>query len=432
MNILAIGGSDPSSGAGIQSDIKAAQVLGANCFTTITAITAQNSSKFIGAEPVSAKSILAQIDSILSDFPVDIITIGMVYDSEIIKKIHSRLKDLKIPIVLDPVIKSTTHGILLKADAISTLKRLLIPISHTITPNVAEAEILSGIKIRKSQDLVRAAKVLSKIGAKNIIITGHKFAKNKIGDFVYYNKKQESIYGKPIPSQNHGSGCNFAIALAFSIAQKKDIFESARFAKQFTNDAILSAQKIGRGIKMTNPKQDKIKSELGDAIIQFEDLEQISSYIPECQTNFVFAKQKSKSIGDIVGVSGRIVRAGKSAITAGTLEYGGSQHVATAVLMMQKKFPKVRSGLNIRYNEGIIRKFAKSGAKIVSYDRKSEPQSSKSKENSSISWGIGQAIKKSASVPDIIYHTGDYGKEPMIIVFGTTPQDVLKKISKIL
>ncbi|NDF29189.1 MAG: bifunctional hydroxymethylpyrimidine kinase/phosphomethylpyrimidine kinase [Nitrososphaeria archaeon] len=432
MNILAIGGSDPSSGAGIQSDIKAAQVLGANCFTTITAITAQNSSKFIGAEPVSAKSILAQMDSILSDFPVDVITIGMVYDSEIIKKIYSRLKDLKIPIVLDPVIKSTTHGILLKADAISTLKRLLIPISQTITPNVAEAEILSGIKIRKSQDLVRAAQVLSKIGAKNIIITGHKFAKNKIGDFVYYNKKQESIYGKPIPSQNHGSGCNFAIALAFSIAQKKDIFESARFAKQFTNDAILSAQKLGRGIKMTNPKQDKIKSELGDAIIQFEDLEQISSYIPECQTNFVFAKQKSKSIGDIVGVSGRIVRAGKSAITAGTLEYGGSQHVATAVLMMQKKFPKVRSGLNIRYNEGIIRKFAKSGAKIVSYDRKSEPQSSKSKENSSISWGIGQAIKKSASAPDIIYHTGDYGKEPMIIVFGTTPQDVLKKISKIL
>ena len=432
MNILAIGGSDPSSGAGIQSDIKAAQALGANCFTVITAITAQNSSKFIGAEPVSAKSILAQIDSVLSDFPVDVITIGMVYDSKIIKKIHSRLKGVRIPIVLDPVIKSTTHGMLLKADAISALKRLLIPISHTITPNVAEAEILSGIKIRKSQDLVKAAQVMSKIGAKNIIITGHKFAKNKISDFVYHNKKQETIFGKPIPGQNHGSGCNFAIALAFSIAQKKNIVDSARFAKQFTHDAILSAQNIGRGVKTTNPKQDKIKLELGNAIIQFENLEQISTHIPECQTNFVFAKQKSKSIEDIVGVSGRIVKAGKSAITAGTLEYGGSRHVATAVLMMQKKFPTIRSGLNIRYDVDTIRKFTKSGAKIASYDRRSEPQSSKSKENSSISWGIGQAIKRSTSAPDIIYHTGDYGKEPMIIVFGTTPQDVLRKISKIL
>lgn len=431
MNILAIGGSDPSSGAGIQSDIKAAQALGANCFTVITAITAQNSSKFIGAEPVSARSILAQIDSVLSDFPVDVITIGMVYDSKIIKKIHSRLKDVRIPIVLDPVIKSTTHGMLLKEDAVSALKRL-IPISHIITPNVTEAEILSGIKIRKSQDLVKAAQVLSKIGAKNIIITGHKFTKNKISDFVYYNKKQEIISGKPIPGQNHGSGCNFAIALAFSIAQKKNIVDSARFAKQFTYDAIQSAQKIGRGIKITNPKQDMIKSELGNAIIQFENLEQISAHIPECQTNFVFAKQKSKSIEDIVGVSGRIVKVGKSAITAGTLEYGGSRHVATAVLMMQKKFPRIRSGLNIRYDEDVVRKFARSGAKIASYDRRLEPQASKSKENSSISWGIGRAIKKSASAPDIIYHTGDYGKEPMIIVFGTTPQDVLRKISKIL
>ncbi|MFM8658780.1 MAG: bifunctional hydroxymethylpyrimidine kinase/phosphomethylpyrimidine kinase [Candidatus Nitrosotenuis sp.] len=431
MNILAIGGSDPSSGAGIQSDIKAAQALGANCFTAITAITAQNSSKFIGAEPVSAESVIAQIDSVLSDFAINVITIGMVYDSTIIKKIHSRLKNLKIPIILDPVIQSTTHGVLLKKDAISALK-LLISLAHTITPNVAEAEILSGIKIRKSQDLSRAAQALSKLGAKNIIITGHKFEKGKISDFVYYNKKQETVSGKFIPGQNHGSGCNFAIALAFSIAQKKNIFDSAKFAKQFTNNAILSAQKLGRGVKITNPKQDKIKSELGDAIMQFENLEKISTYIPECQTNFVFAKPKSKSIDDIVGVSGRIVKSGKSAITAGILEYGGSRHVATAVLMMQKKFPKIRSGLNMRYDEGLVGKFAKTGAKIASYDRKSEPKTSKDKENSSISWGISQAIKKSSTAPDIIYHTGDYGKEPMIIVFGTNPQDVLRKISKIL
>ena len=152
LNILSIGGSDPSSGAGIQSDIIAAQTLGVNCFSVITAITAQNSKKFSYAESVSSKAVEKQIDSILSDFDIKAITIGMVYDSKIIKTLHSRLKNLKIPIILDPVIRSTTRGMLLKKNSISELKKCLIPICNTITPNVLEAEILTGVD-RKSTRL---------------------------------------------------------------------------------------------------------------------------------------------------------------------------------------------------------------------------------------------------------------------------------------
>jgi hydroxymethylpyrimidine/phosphomethylpyrimidine kinase len=131
-----------------------------------------------------------------------------------------------------------------------------------------------------------------------------------------------------------------------------------------------------------------------------------------------------------MGVSGRIVRAGTHVITAGNLEYGGSRHVASAVLAMQKKFPKVRSALNIRYNDTIIKKFAK--AKVARYNRMLEPKSSKKKENSSVSWGVSQAIQKLSSPPDVIYHRGDFGKEPMILVFGATPSDVIRKLAKIL
>lgn len=428
MNILAIGGSDPSSGAGIQSDILAAHALGANCFSVITAITAQNSRKFSYAEPVSAKSIQMQIDSVLSDFDIDAITLGMLYDKKTIKTIHAILKKTRIPIILDPVIKSTTGGALLKKDAISALKRL-VSICHTITPNVAEAELLSGVKIRKPSDLVLAAKAL---GAKNIIITGHKFEKGKISDFVFDGKKHESIPGDIIPGQNHGSGCNFAIAISYGIARKKNIFDCARFAKQFTYDSIKSSQRLGRGLKITRPKQDTIHAELAKSISQFEGLKEIHAHIPECQTNFVFARQKAKSTADILGVSGRIVRAGTQVITAGSLEYGGSRHVASAVLAMQKKFPKIRAALNIRYDEITIKKFAKTHAKIASYNRLQEPKSSKKKENSSISWGINQAIQNSSTPPDIVYHRGDFGKEPMILVFGTTPSNVIEKLAKIL
>ncbi|MGI0004687.1 MAG: bifunctional hydroxymethylpyrimidine kinase/phosphomethylpyrimidine kinase [Candidatus Nitrosotenuis sp.] len=431
MNILCIGGSDPSSGAGIQSDIKAASALGANCFTVITAITAQNTSVFSHVESVSKKSIGAQLDSIFSDFHVDVIVIGMVYNSKIIQKIHSKLKDKKIPIVLDPVIESTTGGSLLKKSALDSLRKL-VSISFVITPNVSEAEVLSGVKIRKNADLKKAAKSLSALGVKNVVITGHRFIKNTTSDFVYANGKHSSVPGKKIAGINHGSGCNFAIALAYGVAKKQTMQESVIFAKQFAYDAIRSSKKLGHGAKMTDPVGDKIKSELEYAIREFEKLDDVSLLIPECQTNFVFSKEHAKSTNDIVGVLGRIVKTGNQVMTAGDLEYGASKHVASAVLTMQKKFPQTRSALNMKFSDGLVRKFAKAKYKISTYDRKMEPKASKLKENSSISWGIKDAIKNSVSSPDVIYHKGDFGKEPMIIVFGKTPKQVVSKITKIL
>jgi hydroxymethylpyrimidine/phosphomethylpyrimidine kinase len=353
----------------------------------------------------------------------------MMYDSNIVQKIHSKLKDKKIPIVLDPVVRSTTGGLLIKKSALGALKKIA-SISFVITPNVREAETLSGVKINKYADLIKAAKMLSGFGVKNVIITGHSFVKNKISDFVYESGKHYSISGKIIPGLNHGSGCNFAIALAYSVAKKHTIRESVIFAKQFAYDAIRSSQHLGRGVKITTPVGDEIKTDLSAAVKEFANLNGVSSLIPECQTNFVFAKDKAKSINDVAGVLGRIVKAGDDVVIAGSLEYGASRHVASAVLGVQKKFPDIRSALNLKFDDGLIRKFAKN--KISSYDRTQEPKTSKLKENLSVSWGIRSAIKNSTSPPDIIYHRGDFGKEPMIIVFGKNPKQVVSKVAKIL
>ena len=115
-------------------------------------------------------------------------------------------------------------------------------------------------------------------------------------------------------------------------------------------------------------------------------------------------------------------------MTAGEIVYGGSQHVGTAVIQVNKKFPKIRSGLNIKYDPKIIARAKKSKFTVLSYDRSKEPKKSKQKENSSISWGISNCIN--AKSPDIIYHKGDIGKEPMILIFGNNPDDVIKKVSK--
>ncbi len=434
MNLLSIAGSDPSSGAGIQSDIKTFTSLGSYALTVITSITSQNTTKFGSIEPISSKMIKNQIDSIFSDFRVDAIKIGMVYNSSTIRTIFLKLSKTSIPIILDPIIKSTTGGRLIKNDALEDYKKYLIPIAHAITPNVSEASILAGITIKNKQDLLRCASKIQDLGVKNVIITGITFKKGEISDFVLEDLKKYFISGKKLEQVNHGSGCNFSSALTAAIASGMNIRNAVKFAKKFTYNSIKNSKKIGKGIPVTHStrKTDTNKKILEDAIHDFQNFKEIYSIIPECQTNFVYAKEKIKSTKDILGVSGRIVKAGKDVVVAGSLEYGGSKHVASALLEIAKKFPQMRSAINVKYDPNLINIGRKNGLVVKNYDRSKEPHNVKRKENESIFWGIKQAIKNSNIPPDIIFHKGDFGKEPMILIFGRDPSEVVEKVSKIL
>ena len=431
MNLLSIGGSDPSSGAGIQSDIKTFDSLNAHGLTVITAITGQNTSSFGMIEPVSQKILKNQLDSVISDFKIDGIKIGMVYNSEIIKTIYRELKNIKIPIVLDPIIKSTTGGLLVEKIAIKDFKKFLIPLATVITPNKFEAEYLSEIKIDSKKSLQKAAKKIQDMGAKNIVITGFE-TNGQISDFILERKSQYTISGKKIPKINHGSGCNYSSSLLFSLVNGTSLKEAAKFSKQFTYNSIKNAKNIGYGISITQVKnRETIHTELTHAINKFVEIKNIYKGIPECQTNFVFSKKNPKSIKDILGVSGRIVKTGNTVTVAGDLSYGGSKHVATALITINKKFPDVRSAINLKYNKETISKLRKERLLVSSYDRNTEPKNVKTKEGSSIEWGIKYAIKNLKEPPDIIYHKGDFGKEPMIIIFAKTPALIIEKISKL-
>lgn len=431
MNLLSIGGSDPSSGAGIQSDIKTFDSLNAHGLTVITAITGQNTSSFGMIEPVSQKILKNQLDLVISDFKIDGIKIGMVYNSEIIKTIYRELKNRKIPIVLDPIIKSTTGGVLVEKIAIKDFKKFLIPLATVITPNKFEAEYLSEIKIDSKKSLQKAAKKIQDMGAKNIVITGLE-TNGQISDFILEEKSQYTISGKKILKINHGSGCNYSSSLLFSLVNGTSLKEAVKFSKQFTYDSIKNAKNIGYGIDITQIKnKDTIHTELSYAINKFVEIKNIYKGIPECQTNFVFSKKEPKSIKDILGVSGRIVKTGNTVTVAGDLSYGGSKHVATALITINKKFPNVRSAINLKYNKETISKLRKERLLISSYDRNAEHKNVKTKEGSSIEWGIKYAIKNLKEPPDVIYHKGDFGKEPMIIIFARTPALIIEKISKL-
>ena len=424
MNVLSIGGSDPSSGAGIQSDIKTFENHGVYGFTVITAITSQNTKKISKILPISSKIIKSQLESVLTDFKIDTIKIGMLYDSSIIKAVNLIIKKQKCPIVVDPIIKSTTKTILLKKSAIEDYKKMIIPLATIITPNREESKILSGYSSVRD-----AARMIQQLGAKNVIITGSNESKKMIEDFVLESKKDYILKGKKINIINHGSGCNYSASIASSLALKRSIHDAAQHAKEYVFQSIKNSRNLGKGISITHKKISQMQNQLSDSITDFQNIRNISNLIPECQTNFVFSKIRPKKIENILGISGRLVRAGNNVIQAGDLVFGGSQHVATAVIEVSKKFPEIRSAINIKYDPKIITKAKKRKMSVLSYDRRKESKNSKLKEDSSISWGVSSCLK--SKMPDMIYHKGDLGKEPMIIVFGTTPAEVITKIKQI-
>jgi len=424
MNILSIGGSDSSSGAGIQSDIKTFANHDVYGFTVVTVVTSQNTKKVTLIEPVSIKSLKTQIDSVLTDFHIDAIKIGMVYNSQIIKVIHSKLRNVQIPIIVDPIIKSTTGTILLKKNALGDYKKLIIQLADVITPNKYEAKILSGIS-----NIKKSAKEIQTMGAKCVIITGATSSNGKISDFVLDENKEYVITGKKIPIRNHGSGCNYSASITVSLANRNTIHDAVKTAKDYVYQSIKHSKNIGKGVNITHKNISNGIRELSDSIDDFKRIKNIYKIIPECQTNFVFAKKNPRRIKDVLGVSGRLVKSGKEIVTAGEIVYGGSLHVGNAIIQVNKKFPEIRSGLNIKYDTKIISKAKKSKFTILRYDRNREPKKSKQKEGSSISWGISSCLN--AKSPDIIYHKGSLGKEPMILIFGKNPEDVVKKASKI-
>lgn len=432
MNVLSIAGSDPSSGAGIQNDIKTFSVLGAYGLCVVTAITSQNTKRFLQVQQVSSDMISSQLESVLPDFDVNMIKIGMVYSSDTIKSIYKILKKVKIPIVLDPVFESTTGGTLLQKEAFSDFKKFLVPLSHVITPNVIEAQKLSGVRIKSESDVRKAATKIQNLGTKNVIITGYLHG-DIIKDFVLEGSKFYSFSAKKIPIKNHGSGCTFSASLVVFLAKRNSLRDGVKLAKEFTTESIKNSQKIGKGIAIVSvDTKDKIKKELKESISGFTKLKNVYKIIPEVGTNFVFSKQKPKTINDIVGVSGRIVKSFDKVIIAGSLEYGGSRHVGSALLEVAKKFPNIRSALNVKYDKKLISKAKTKGMTVTNYQRSDEPSRTKSKEGGTIPWGIKNAITNSTKAPVLIFHTGDLGKEPMIVIFGKNPRDVLGKLASVI
>ena len=247
--ILIIAGSDSSGGAGIQADIKTVTSLGSYAMTAITAVTAQNTQGIKSVIPLSVNEINDQIIYTVKDIKPDAIKIGMLHSSEVVKKISDTLDNIRIKkIILDPVMIAKGGTKLINNEAIKVLKKKLIKKVILITPNIPEAEILSGVKIKNKKDMILAGQKLIEMGAQNVLIKGGHLKSRKVED-IFLNKLELKVFvSKRYNTKNtHGTGCTLSSAITTFFSCGKSIKRACELGIKYVNSAILTNPKLGRG-----------------------------------------------------------------------------------------------------------------------------------------------------------------------------------------
>ncbi|MEM0456397.1 MAG: bifunctional hydroxymethylpyrimidine kinase/phosphomethylpyrimidine kinase [Nitrososphaerota archaeon] len=437
---LTVAGSDSGGGAGIQADLKTFAALGVHGMCAITAITAQNTVGVYAVQDIDVDVIRSQIRAVVEDIGVDAVKTGMLHTSQIIDAVAEELSKLSKPIVVDPVMIAKSGAELLREDAVKSLIEKMLPIATVLTPNAMEASKLVGFAVKTLEDAKRAAKRIAEMGPKAVVVKGGHIDTEKSADTLYCDGEFRILESPRIDTKNtHGTGCVFASAIAAELAKGSDVISAVSQAKQFVLNAIRNGISIGRGHGPVNPSASVYEAamkfealeRLKEAIRMLEFTPAVAKLIPESQSNIAMAIPYAESREEVVAVPGRIVRQPWGVKASGCPEFGASRHVANAVLTAMEYNPNIRAAMNIRLGEDVLNAAKALGLSISHYDRRLEPEDVKKTEGMSVRWGISQAVKLHGKVPNVVYHEGDWGKEPMVTVFGKDAVEVASFVIKL-
>ncbi len=437
--VATIAGSDPSGGAGLQTDLRVFTLLGAFGQTVITALTVQNSLGVKSWEAVSPEMVRAQLEALFEDLPPQAIKTGMLARPETVKAVAEVLEKERPLLVVDPVMVAKGGEPLLEEAAIKAYRERLLPLATVITPNLPEAEVLLGQKISSPEE---AARKLLDLGPQAVVLKGGHLPGQEVRDVLV---DQRGTFTFSVPRVEgplgHGTGCTFAAALTVFLAQGQRLCEAVARAQEFVYLGLLGAKMapLGRGISpldhLVHLDRLKARSEV------LEALEKAALYfceapvrplIPEVQSNLAYALPLARGPEEVAAFPGRIVAVGERAQPVGCPSFGASRHVANVILAAMRHDPAIRAALNVRLDEAFLERAKKFGFRLGEFSRAEEPPEIKAKEGSTLSWGVDLVCRRLGFVPDLIVDRGEVGKEPMIRILGRNPFEVVEKALKLL
>jgi len=245
---LTIAGSDSGAGAGIQADLKTFAAHGVYGTSAITAITAQNTIGVTAVLAINAKFVGAQIDAILADIGAHAVKTGMLANTAIIDLVVKKIRQHRLKnIVVDPVMVATSGDLLIEKSAVAALRSKLVPLASVVTPNIHEAEVLTGMKLGNAEEIKEAARRIFKMGAKTVLIKGGHL-KGPAMDLFYDGKNFIALNAPRIGTKNtHGTGCTLSAAIAANLAKGQNVVAAVTNAKRYITDALRHSYRIGSG-----------------------------------------------------------------------------------------------------------------------------------------------------------------------------------------
>lgn len=247
-HVLSIAGSDCSGGAGIQADLKTFSALGTYGMSVITAVVAENTSRVLAVQEVPVELVGKQIDAVFEDIRVDAVKIGMMYSPGIMRMIARKMKEYQMKnIVVDPVMLAKGGDPLMQPEALEILKEEIIPLSTLLTPNIPEAESITGIRINSIEERAYAAERILHLGAKGVLLKGG-HASGNAEDLFCSGGNTLIFSSERIPTvHTHGTGCTLSSAIAVNLAKGLPVQEAVRVAKNYVTEAIRHAYPVGKG-----------------------------------------------------------------------------------------------------------------------------------------------------------------------------------------
>lgn len=435
---LTIAGSDSGGGAGIQADLKTFAALGVHGMSAITALTAQNTLEVTMVHDVPVEMVREQIRVVVRDIGVDAVKTGMLHTSEIIEAVAEELENVDAPLVVDPVMVAKSGAPLLKREAVKSLVEKLLPKAYVVTPNAREAETLTGIKVGDLESQKAAARKIVELGPKAVVVKGGHIEGGKVIDVLYWEGEYRLYESERLRSPNtHGTGCTFASAIAAELAKGSPLPEAVAVAKRFVLNAIRYGFPVGGGHGPVNPvgrlleeaDSFRVLASMREAVRMLEEASAVSELIPESQSNLAMALENAVGAEQVAAVPGRIVKVDGRVKASSCPWFGASRHVARAILTAMRFNPRIRAAMNLRHGADVLEAAKALGWRISYYDRREEPEEVKKVEGKTIPWGIEVAVKRAGGVvPDLIYHEGDWGKEPMALVLGRDALEVVEKV----
>ncbi len=428
---LTIAGSDSLGGAGIEADVKAMASQGVHGAVAITAVTAQNSCRVARILPLPVEEIIAQMDAVLEDVHISAAKTGMLYSAEIATAVADRLATTDFPLVVDPVLVAGVGDALGRDGLVEAMREKIVPLATIITPNVPEAEALTGQSISTDDDVRKACRALARLGSEAVLLKGGHLDGDMSVDTFYHKGKFLRLGSPRVEARGHGGGCILSSYLTANLAKGQGMWETFLSSRAAIMESIAGRFPVGRGVPVVEPMgrvlmdahRYRVSTRLKASAERAGGLLP-KSWVPATGAAMVFSLPGATDIRDVcaMNIPAR-VQDGEHCPA-----FGRAPRLATAVLTAMRHDGGIRAGMSLRCTESVVTRARRAGLTVGTFERRIRGGDAARCEKE----GMEDLINVLGCVPDVVCDRGGPGTEPLVRVLASSPEELVSRIDRTL